>query len=136
MKNTSGVHPVGHFSIGESSIDEKTTIPILTLQPGTFFPSKKRVDNTDPIYIRDCYIRLLEKIDLTQRVGMTTLVKGNPSIGKSIFLFFYLYQKRLDPNIKSIFFDVANAAEMYQFTYTSTREPVVYSGKGSHSKTS
>ncbi|EGG13256.1 hypothetical protein DFA_00001, partial [Cavenderia fasciculata] len=120
-------------SLGESTLDSDSTICCLKLSE-SLFPTKREKYNK--IYVRDCYIPVYDIISNHQALhgqGSIVLVKGNPGIGKSVFLFYYLYRKRSDPLVKSIIYDVVDAP-VYHFTYTEDGSPIVHQGDRSSFK--
>ncbi|EGG18908.1 hypothetical protein DFA_02647 [Cavenderia fasciculata] len=120
-------------SLGESTLDSDSTICCLKLSE-SLFPTKREKYNK--IYVRDCYIPVYDIISNHQALhgqGSIVLVKGNPGIGKSVFLFYYLYRKRRDPLVKSIIYDVVDAP-VYHFTYTEDGSPIVHQGDRSSFK--
>lgn len=61
----------------------------LDLEPGTFFLGDEKLGSK--LFVRECYQELAEVTMGIIESGYNLVITGNPGIGKSFFLFFFMY---------------------------------------------
>ncbi|GAM25927.1 hypothetical protein SAMD00019534_091020 [Acytostelium subglobosum LB1] len=98
---------------------------VLVLMENTHFPTRPDLST---LLIRKSYTELYDIIVKTERPSQITVLKGNPGIGKSMFLFFYLWKKRCSGSCpKNIVFDCFSRDAIH-FTFDHMNKPVAYVG--------
>jgi hypothetical protein len=78
--------------------NEEVSGLFLDLKEGTYFLGDER--NGSKLFVRPCYPDLAEIVVSINDARESVILTGNPGIGKSYFLFFFMhYLRELDPDV-------------------------------------